>query len=517
MNIKPLFLAFALFGLTHVQVAQADDPLATLQQIATKDLLAIAYVDIESIDAGACLIWASQQGLFPAEDAAEFEGVSAMAQGFIQQASKAGVEHVFAVVQQQDLTFQGPPLFVFSIEDGKEASKTVKSLRRIMGFLQIPNFELDVFNNSIVGGTAEQIAAAKKAQAVERSRLVTAWKKFGGHDAGAFILGSDDTRRSVRELLPTLDAPFQMVNGNLVADKIDSVGFFLQLPGDIDAKFVFQTTDPQAAQNVKTAVLAAKEILVSEGSEYAAMVPAIGVAALKNLNPQIEGTEVVLDLQPLLTDKLLLANLLEPMRVGSRQTQRQNNLRQAILAMLNYEAANRSLPAYANFDDAGKPLLSWRVHILPFLDQMELYRQFKLDEPWNSPHNISLVKKMPDVFSDPSRELNEMNAAGRTRMVVPKSKVAIFHGQEGTTFKQITDGSSNTIAIVNVCPERAVIWTQPVDWDVDLENPKDGLFDDRNKVADFSRADGSTGVFELDVPASRVKAMLTKEGGEIVP
>ena len=61
-----------------------------------------------------------------------------------------------------------------------------------------------------------------------------------------------------------------------------------------------------------------------------------------------------------------------------------NKLRQIILAMHNYETADGALPAYANFDADGNPLLSWRVHMLPYLEQNELYNQFKLDEPWNS-------------------------------------------------------------------------------------------------------------------------------------
>lgn len=516
MNIKRLLLTVVLL-LSQVPTVHGDDPFAAIQQVATKDLLAVAYVDIDSIDADACLTWAIQQELIPDEDAAEIRGVSAMVQGLLQQASKAGVDHVFAVAQQQDLTFQGPPLFVFSVVEGKEASKTVKSLRRIIGLLQLPNFELDVFNQSILGGTAEQIAKAKSVPIVTRQRLLTAWKKFGGHDAGAFIIGSDDTRRSIRELLPQLDAPFEMVNGKLVSDHLISVGVMVSLPDEIDAKFVVQAADDQAAKDVQAALLAAKRLLGTKDSEFAAPVPAIGVAAIENVSPEVKGTEVVLDFQALLSDKQVLASLLEPARVGSRKTQRQNNLRKAILAMLNYDSANGTLPAYANFDDAGKPLLSWRVLILPYLDQNELYKQFKLDEPWNSPHNIKLVSKMPEFYADPSRELKALAEAGRTRMVVPRSEGTMFYGQEGATFKQITDGSSNTIAIVNVVPERAVIWTQPVDWDVDLENPKGGLFDGQNKEAVFSRGDGSTGVFEKDVPANRVRAMLTKDGGEIVP
>ncbi len=70
-----------------------------------------------------------------------------------------------------------------------------------------------------------------------------------------------------------------------------------------------------------------------------------------------------------------------------------NQLRQLAIAALNYESSYQKFPAQANYSDDGKPLLSWRVHLLPFMEQDSLYRQFKLDEPWDSPHNIKLLDR----------------------------------------------------------------------------------------------------------------------------
>ena len=66
--------------------------------------------------------------------------------------------------------------------------------------------------------------------------------------------------------------------------------------------------------------------------------------------------------------------------------------------MHNYQAVNQTFPPAASVDKQGKPLLSWRVAILPYLEQQELYNKFKLDEPWDSPrNNKELIQYMPNA------------------------------------------------------------------------------------------------------------------------
>lgn len=77
-----------------------------------------------------------------------------------------------------------------------------------------------------------------------------------------------------------------------------------------------------------------------------------------------------------------------------------NRLRQIMLAMHSHHSQFRSYPppASASYDADGKPLLSWRVHLLPFLQEKPLYEKFHRDEPWDSEHNRGLVDRMPDVY-----------------------------------------------------------------------------------------------------------------------
>ena len=83
---------------------------------------------------------------------------------------------------------------------------------------------------------------------------------------------------------------------------------------------------------------------------------------------------------------------------------------------------------------------------------------------------------------------------------------------------RVVDESSFRIfrsGVASVTPNQAVVWTQPTDWNVDLENPKNGILDDNNKEAVFARADGSTGMLKLEMSDAQIKALLTKDGGDL--
>ena len=112
-----------------------------------------------------------------------------------------------------------------------------------------------------------------------------------------------------------------------------------------------------------------------------------------------------------------------------------DNLKQLANALINYADANKGLlPATASFDRQGRPLLSWRVHLLPFLGEGKLYKDFHLDEPWDSAHNRKLLTRMPPVYRGPSGKLNRegktlyLAPAGEGGSVVDPGQVVPRHG-----------------------------------------------------------------------------------------
>ena len=102
----------------------------------------------------------------------------------------------------------------------------------------------------------------------------------------------------------------------------------------------------------------------------------------------------------------LLLPAVQAAREAARRNMSMNNMKQIMLAMHNYHDANGNLPPAFSTDDAGNALLSWRVLILPYLEEQALYDQFHLDESWNSEHNKTLISKMPEVYAEPSAPMD---------------------------------------------------------------------------------------------------------------
>lgn len=130
-------------------------------------------------------------------------------------------------------------------------------------------------------------------------------------------------------------------------------------------------------------------------------------------------------------------------------------------AMHRYQDRHGRLPPAARYGENGEPLLSWRVLLLPFLGQAELYEEFRLDEPWDSPHNLALLPRMPEVYAPPP---------GKSRKVPPYHTVChVFVGEE-TAFESrkglripedFSGGTGMTLLVVEA--GKPVPWTKPED------------------------------------------------------
>ena len=163
----------------------------------------------------------------------------------------------------------------------------------------------------------------------------------------------------------------------------------------------------------------------------------------------------------------LLLPAVQAAREAARRAQSMNNMKQIGLAILNHENANKSLPARAMLGKDGKPLLSWRVQMLPYLEANDLYRQFHLDEPWDSPNNKKLIDQMPAVFRNPSSNA----PPNTTTYLAPVGPGTLFEGDKGRSMKEVRDGAANTIMLVEANDDQAVIWTKPDDWRYDPQKP----------------------------------------------
>ncbi len=209
----------------------------------------------------------------------------------------------------------------------------------------------------------------------------------------------------------------------------------------------------------------------------------------------------------------LLLPAVQAAREAARRNQSMNNMKQMILGLLNYESAKKSYPAHAIYSPDGKPLLSWRVQILPFIENQALYQQFHLDEPWDSEHNRALIPQMPAIYANPNLPL----PPGKTNYLAVVGTPCIFNGTEkGTRIRNITDGTSNTIMLVEANADQAVDWTKPDDLKFDAQNPSAGLGGLRPGGWLAAFADGHVSFVANSVDRQTLSALFTSAGGEIV-
>jgi hypothetical protein len=149
-----------------------------------------------------------------------------------------------------------------------------------------------------------------------------------------------------------------------------------------------------------------------------------------------------------------------------------NNLKYVGLAIHTYAQYAKGFPPAYVADRNGKPLLSWRVLILPYMGQEGLYAQFHLDEPWDSENNKKLIALMPDVYKAPGSAVADQ---WKTNYLAVRGDDSVMSGATPNKFSSVRDGLSRTIMTVEVSDARAVEWTRPDDFQYNPQNPMDGL------------------------------------------
>lgn len=207
-------------------------------------------------------------------------------------------------------------------------------------------------------------------------------------------------------------------------------------------------------------------------------------------------------------------------RAAARRTDAANRIRQLALAMHNYHDATKALPAQFSTDDEGEPLLSWRVHVLPYIGYADLYDEFRLDEPWDSEHNIQLLEKMPEDFKSPTMRLED----GKTCFLAASGENSLFNAPEengsdhpkGIRLEDVTDGTSRTIMLVEANESQAVNWTEPKDFDTSADSFLEMLIGVHSAGNNFAFADGSVQMINPNGKDEVLKKLFHFSDGEVV-
>lgn len=202
-------------------------------------------------------------------------------------------------------------------------------------------------------------------------------------------------------------------------------------------------------------------------------------------------------------------------RASSRAAERAafgNNMKYVMLALHNYHDAHGHFPPAIVSDKESGVARSWRVEILPYIEQVNLYNEYRKNEPWDSEANKKVLAKMPPIYRHSSQPKDSVftsifAAYGAGTMFEKKSGVAI-------SLRDVTDGTSNTIAIVEA--KRDIPWTKPeeIEFDVTAAKLPELGFVPEGWQAGFG--DGSVRFIARSIDPSLFYKLMTRAGGEVV-
>jgi hypothetical protein len=218
-----------------------------------------------------------------------------------------------------------------------------------------------------------------------------------------------------------------------------------------------------------------------------------------------------------------LVPLIEEARNAARSSMSSNNLRQLAIAMHMYHDTAGSLPpavvygksAYGALNPTGNAAgdvpRSWRVELLPLLGQDELYKQYRLDQPWDSEANRRVLAKMPAVFRSPHDDGASTNAS----YFAVTGPGTIFDDKDGTKFTEITDGTSTTIMLVEA--KQATPWTKPEDIAYEPGGKLPALGGWQPGAFWTAMADGASYRIDAQANAEAIPTWLDKAAGNVAP
>jgi Protein of unknown function (DUF1559) len=218
----------------------------------------------------------------------------------------------------------------------------------------------------------------------------------------------------------------------------------------------------------------------------------------------------------------LLLPCVQTIRDGEGWVYPANSLKQIGMAIENYHEVSGHLPADIISAD-GAPLLSWRVALLPFVEQQPLYTEFRPDEPWDSGHNKTLLEKMPRVYRTPKDPGPPPYTTRFQSLLGPGTAFE----RRGLTWADFPDGRSNTLLVVEA--GNPVPWSKPGDISYDPNGPLPALGSGYTKTIKFvcyevghrpgfvaCFADGSVRFIRQSVDEKVLRALITRNGGEAV-
>lgn len=475
--------------------AAEDTPATTIAPFVDNQTVVIVRVQVDKVKMEALTEWLNRF----APPGLPLEPVQLWLDAF----TKAKIKEVFAAMSLSDPL--GQPFAVIPLGKGTEVEALKPALDTLPSAVTT-----EVRNGFMLIGSPRVLKRVRDAGGRPRAEVGEAFAAAEGSALQVVGLLPPLVRRSLRELMPRLP---QEIGGDSfeVLDKgMRWAALAVDFPPRASLRLTIQSENAEAAKALADLLKRGIDLLAKNykaDADFEAVAPLLPL-----LTPKTDGARVVVRIEQEQLAKLV-APAVGKVRLAAMRTQSINNLKQLALAMHNYVDVKKTFPPPANYDAKGKALLSWRVHLLPFLEQDALYKEFHLKEGWDSEHNKKLISRMPVLFRSP---LQKNDKPGMTTYLAPVGKDTMFPDRKGVRFADVSDGLSNTILLVEVNDANAVIWTKPDDLDIGAANLLTRLLRPELTVFLVAFADGSVRALSGSLDLETLRLLLLRNDGKVV-
>lgn len=419
---------------------------------------------------------------------------------------RAGARELYMVGSLADMPDRSPLLVIPTADDS--------SAEAVLQLLRGDGVVAEHWERVIISGDQETIDRAKRARPVERPEIAAALSAVEASAMSVCFTPSEDQRQVFSCMLPRL--PMELGGGSIRVLAAGCRWAALSLdPESLTIRLSIQSADDRAANALRD-LWSDVMLRACRHPDVIAAMPR-GGSSHELLTPRLEGDRLILDINGHDGGPAVLAAALRFPLALSRDAAHRGVSRQNLLTLgLAFQTLSDragGFPPTAICSEDGKPLLSWRVGLLPMLGEDELFQQFHLDEPWDSEHNSSLIKQMPAVYRRPSVDPARV---GQTPYLAVIGDGTALSATAPTGDREFLDFTSTTIMLVEADAEHEVVWTKPSDLEYDASQPLRGLVDTRLGGFSVLFADGKARFLPNNIDLGTLRAMFTRAGGETV-
>ena len=508
-----MFRTWSLLGMvtcvvTSAAIAQDALP-SVVQSSLNEQTVLVARIDLTRPDVATI----SKVLMELPDPSSQFGRASARFGQAFQKLAALDIHEVFVVLSTEGLPNLQPTLVVSTVGRNADRDAIAKSLMAIW------QNNVEIAPDGVIVSEAEPERRLLQGRCTgNRPEFVEAFAAIKDAQVQVAIGVSKDARRVLQEFLPQLPSRLGASAVTHITDGWRWIGLGITPSTMPSVRLVVQAKDVRSAESLQQIAVVGLDLAIESEAIKSFFKDTAGLAPL--LTPSTESDRLVWSLTQTNNGAVRLmhevvAPLAGLMETNNRRMRTIDHLKQIGLAMHIYHDNHSNFPPAAVVGGDGRRLISWRVLLLPLLNEKELFEEFRLNEPWDSDHNRKLVSRMPDVFAS-STVTRDQRLNGMTTYLGPIAEKTLFAVPEGAAIKQIIDGTSNTIMVVDANAEAAVPWTKPDDLLVDLKQPLKGLEGQADGNFWVLMCDGSVRKVSGKIDAETMRRLLQINDGEVV-